>query len=188
MHHSQGAHQKQEKQPFPHQGTLLACFGTRTSDFAGTSPCAACACSQCKITDYLSPHLLHVYCRLQTRTWWIITEQLMCGNLLPCCTLSVCLNIQTLHPLLAMLAESCLHLEKVWGKWGSKTRSRALTPPISQLLTNKLSRRSWSYQFVLWKPSFCSPIFSYFVLHRAWSNSCRSPQGFCPSQKSRKAG
>ena len=74
------------------------------------------------------------------------------------------------------LAESCLHLEKVWGKWGRKTRSGAFTPPISQLLTNKLSRRSWSYQFVLWKPSFCSPIFSYFVLHRARSNvkdSCR---------------
>lgn len=149
---------------------LLACFGTPTSDFAGTSSHAARACSQCKITDYLNPRLLHVYCRLQTRTWWIITEQLMCGNLLPCCTLSVCLNIQTLRPLLMMLAESCLHLEKVWGKWGRKTRSRALTPPISQLLTNKLSRRSWSYQFVLWKPSFCSPIFSYLVLHRAWSS------------------
>lgn len=147
----------------------LACFGTRTSDFADASPCAACACSQCKITDYLNPRLLHVYCRLQTCTWWIITEQLMCGNSLPCRTLSVCLNIQTLRPLLAMLAESCLHLEKVWGKWGRKTRSRALTPPISQLLINKLSRRSWSYQFVLWKPSFCSPIFSYVVLHRARS-------------------
>jgi len=60
--------QNQDQQPFPPQGVLLACFGTLTSDFAGTSPLAACAGSQCKLTDYLKPCLLHIFCRLQTRT------------------------------------------------------------------------------------------------------------------------
>lgn len=65
----------------------------------------------------------------------------MCGNLLPCRRLSVCLNTQTPCPLLATLAESCLRRKRAWGKWGRKTRFD-VTPPISQLLPNKLMRQS----------------------------------------------
>jgi len=60
----------------------------------------------------------------------------MCGNLLPCCTLSVCLNIQTLRPLLAKSLLKAVFILRRFG--GSGEGKQDPEPSLLQYLSSSL--------------------------------------------------